>query len=122
MWFVAIFSIGGRESILLIMDVTYEWSVAVRTAPALNFEVMKIQFDKSTKFGWYVRRYNKTGTPRKSYRNNKIVVYCNQAFVTKRIMIVSEDNIEECLSTIMNEANFVGSGLIYGTVGIRFTT
>lgn len=56
------------------------------------------------------------------YSSNKTVVYRTQTVATYRIEIMPEDDIEECLDTVMDAVTFVGRGSKYGTDVIKLST
>lgn len=68
-------------------------------------------------------RYRKIPWPqRKLTRSEAIIrlVYCPQAIATNRNEIVSEADMEECLTTIVSKGSSVGREFRYGTVEMGF--
>lgn len=50
------------------------------------------------------------------------VVYRTQAVATNKIEILSDNDVEECLGSVLKTVTFVSRGQIYGKGNMRFAT
>lgn len=109
------------------MEVTYARASAVKTASKLKLEKMNIRLGEVTRCERFVM---KGGTaidiisPKKEVENksDKTVIYCTRAVASSYIEMMSDEDIEEYLGTVMKATTFVRQGWKYGIVKMRFST
>lgn len=108
----------GAENHSFRMEGTYTRAAAVGAAPALDLKKIQIRLEEITKSEMYARKERdvmKLVPSEKTIRdkNDKTVVYRTQTVTTNRIEIISENDIEECLGSILNTVTVVDRGSKY---------
>lgn len=93
----------------------------------LDLKTINVRLGETTKSENFVRKEEgamELVLPEKvvEEKSEMTVVYCTQSVDTNRIEIMSEDDIEEYLGTIMNMATSVGRGNKYGIVEVKSAT